>query len=68
MDICCLSITALHQALYKKRKLYTWYLETRSKLSSTVSARKSVACLPISGNLCSGKYFYSCASNDQKTN
>jgi len=38
MDICCLSITALLQALYKKRKLYTCYIETRSKLDSCVSA------------------------------
>jgi len=47
MDICCLSLTALRQTLYKKRKRYTWYLETRSKLESSVSARKSVASFSV---------------------
>ena len=68
MDICCLSITALLQALYKKRKLYRWYLETRSKFNCSVQARKSVNFLPISRDFCRGKYFYSYAWNGQKTN
>jgi len=52
MDICCLSIAVLLQALYRKRQLYACYLDTRSKLDSSVSARKSVACLSISGDFC----------------
>ena len=68
MDICCLSIAVSLQALYRKRQLYACYLDTRSKLGSSVSARKSVACLSISGDFCLGKYFYFCAQNEQKAN